>query len=231
METHEEQGLSLGELISIILRKWLFIGIVTILTGALAAFYAFNVTPKYESKVSIMVQVPSSTTETGFNLTDAKNLIGTVEEFIKSEIVINRLKQDLNLNQIETKTIKNGLKTTAGNSSYFVYVTYESTDPDLAKTITNGIIDAARAVAGDGSLEILKDKIVRTSTAETGVYVSPNKTLYVIIGILLGGIVGVGIVLLLELTNNTYRDKDQLEKELNHQVLGSIPDFDVKEEN
>lgn len=229
METHEEQGLSLGELISIILRKWLFIGIVTVLTGILAAFYAFNVTPKYESKASIMVQVPSSTTETGYNLTDARNLIGTVEEFIKSEIVINKLISDLGL-QIAARDIRSGLKTSAGNSSYFVYVSFESTDADLSKTVTNGIIDAARAVASEGSLDLLKDKIVRTSTAEKGVYVSPNKTLYLIIGILLGGIVGVGIVLLLELSNNTYRDKDQLEKDLGFQVLGSIPDFAVKEE-
>lgn len=229
METHEEQGLSLAELVTLILRKWIFIGGITILVAAIATFYAFNVTPKYQSKANVMVQVPNSTTETGYNLTDARNLMGTVEEFIKSEVVLEKLISDLQLTMTSSQ-IKRGLTTSSSTGSYFVHVSFESTSKDLAKTITNGVIDAAINVANSGEFDLLKDKIVRTSTAAEGVYVSPNKTLYVIIGILLGGIIGVGIVLLMELTNNTYRDKDEIEKELKVQVLGTIPDFEVKEE-
>ena len=229
METHEEQGLSLAELVTIILRKWIFIGAITVLVAAIATFYAFNVTPKYQSKANVMVQVPNSTTETGYNLTDARNLMGTVEEFIKSEVVLEKLISDLQLTMTSSQ-IKSGLTTSTSTGSYFVHVSFESTSKDLAKTITNGVIDAAINVANSGEFDLLKDKIVRTSSAAEGVYVSPNKTLYVIIGILLGGIIGVGIVLLMELTNNTYRDKDEIEKELKVQVLGTIPDFEVKEE-
>lgn len=229
METHEEQGLSLAELFTIILRKWLFIGIVTVVIAALATFYAHNVTPKYQSKASVMVQVPNSTTETGYNLTDARNLIGTVEEFMKSEIVLQKLIDDLQLT-VTLSELKNGLSTSTNTGSYFVYVSYESTNPELSKTIANGVIDAAVTVASGGQFNLLKDKIVRMSTATEGVYVSPNKTLYIIIGVLLGGIVGVGFVLLMELTNNTYRDKDEIERDLKTQVLGSIPDFEVKED-
>lgn len=229
METHEEQGLSLAELVTLILRKWIFIGAITVLVAAIATFYAFNVTPKYQSKANVMVQVPNSTTETGFNLTDARNLMGTVEEFIKSEVVLEKLISDLQLTMTSSQ-IKSGLTTSTSAGSYFVHVSFESTSKDLAKTITNGVIDAAINVANSGEFDLLKDKIVRTSSAAEGVYVSPNKTLYVIIGILLGGIIGVGIVLLMELTNNTYRDKDEIEKELKVQVLGTIPDFEVKEE-
>jgi capsular polysaccharide biosynthesis protein len=54
--------------------------------------------------------------------------------------------------------------------------------------------------------------------------------LLLIIGVLLGGILGVGIVLVMELTNNTYRTKEELEADFDLQVLGVIPSFEVKEE-
>ena len=60
-------------------------------------------------------------------------------------------------------------------------------------------------------------------------YESPNKPLYIVIGIILGGIVGVGIALLKELFNNTFQTKDQLENYFGIQVLGVIPEFEVRE--
>ena len=57
---------------------------------------------------------------------------------------------------------------------------------------------------------------------------SPSRP-FVVIGIILGGIVGVGIAFVKELFNNTFRTKDQLEQAFGIQVLGVIPEFEVKE--
>ena len=63
-----------------------------------------------------------------------------------------------------------------------------------------------------------------------GVYEEPNKPLYVAIGIILGGIIGVGFVFIKELMNNSYRTKEQLEQAFDIQVMGTIPEFEVKED-
>ena len=47
------------------------------------------------------------------------------------------------------------------------------------------------------------------------------------IAFLLGLIVSLGLVLLLEYLDNTYKNKEQLEKELDIPVLGEIPDVDI----
>ena len=68
--------------------------------------------------------------------------------------------------------------------------------------------------------------MILTTVAKTGTYASPNKPLFVIIGVLLGGILGVGIVLVKELTNNTYRTKKKSKRIFDIQVLGVIPSFE-----
>ena len=57
-------------------------------------------------------------------------------------------------------------------------------------------------------------------------YHSPNKTLYLIVGFLLGGIVGAGIVLFIDLGKATYRTKEQIEEDLEVEVIGVIPEFE-----
>ena len=57
--------------------------------------------------------------------------------------------------------------------------------------------------------------------------VSPNKTMNIAIAFLLGLMVSVGLVFLIEYLDNTYKSKEQLEKELDIPVLGTIPDVDM----
>ncbi len=50
------------------------------------------------------------------------------------------------------------------------------------------------------------------------------------IAFLLGFMVSVGLVFLLEYLDNTYKNKEQLEKDLDIPVLGTIPDLDTVSE-
>ena len=53
--------------------------------------------------------------------------------------------------------------------------------------------------------------------------ISPNKKMNIAIAFLLGLMVSVGLALLLEFLDNTFKTKDQLERELDIPVLGVIP--------
>lgn len=233
MENQEEKGLSLIELLNLLLKNWLFIGISTVLVAAIAAIYAFKIaTPMYESKSDIIVQVETGAVGgQGFDYTTALRLVPSIAEFMKKDIVLLDVIETLGLNMTATE-IRKGLTVTASNTTFFVYVSYQSADPSLSKDVANKIVESARTIANDNVTFVsFKDKIsVPTTVAKTGVYVAPNKSLYVIIGTLLGGILGVGIVLVKELTNNTYRTKEEIEADFDIQVLGVIPSFEVKED-
>ena len=53
------------------------------------------------------------------------------------------------------------------------------------------------------------------------------KKMNIAIAFLLGLMVSLGLVFLLEYLDNTYKNKEQLEKELDIPVLGEIPDVDI----
>ncbi|MCU0104389.1 Wzz/FepE/Etk N-terminal domain-containing protein [Acholeplasma vituli] len=234
MENQEEKGLSIVELLQLLLKNWLIIGLSTVLIASIAAIYAFVIaTPMYESKSDIIVQVESSSSELGYDYTTALRLVPSIAEFMKKDIVLDHVIETLNLEtKLSAKQIREGLSVTASNTTFFVYVTYTSPDPDLARQVADQIVESAREIANtNATFSSFKDKISEPTTiAKTGVQTSPNKPLLLIIGVLLGGILGVGIVLVVELTNNTYRTKEELEADFGIQVIGVIPSFEVKEE-
>jgi len=227
LETTNE--ISLLDLIKILRSNMLLIIIATLLFGLIAGAYAYFIAdPQYKSNAYVMVQVQvESGTNDSFDLVNAQRLMATAADLISMPIVLEKVVADLGLS-ISAAQLESNLTVSSSTTSYFINVSYLAGDPALSKEIVNEVIDEAIAFA-NANVAILENNIIRTSTAKEGVYDSPNKVLYVVIGIILGGIVGVGIAFIKELFNNTFRTKDQLEQAFGIQVLGVIPEFEVKE--
>ncbi|MFH0767462.1 MAG: hypothetical protein V1920_05165, partial [Bacillota bacterium] len=124
--------------------------------------------------------------------------------------------------------LQSNLNVQSGTTSYFINISYISEDNQLSGEVVNAVIESTIDFA-NGNVAILTDNIIRTSYADDGIYESPNKPLYVVIGIILGGIIGIGFAFIKEFFNNTFKTKEQLEAAFGIQVLGVIPEFEVKE--
>ncbi|MDO9629849.1 MAG: Wzz/FepE/Etk N-terminal domain-containing protein [Acholeplasmataceae bacterium] len=229
-QLEQTNEISLIDLIKILRSNIILIMIGVIIFGTVAAIYAFAVaSPKYKSNAYVMVQVQvEGSSGNSFDLLNAQRLMATAADLISMPIVLEKVINDLDL-EMSTGQLKSNLSISSSTTSYFINVSYLSEDPLESKMIVNAVIDAAIDFANN-NVAILEDNIIRTSTANNGVYDSPNKVLYVVIGIMLGGIVGVGIAFLKEMLNNTFRTKEQLELAFGIQVLGVIPEFEVKEQ-
>jgi len=221
--------LSLVDLFKILRSNLLMIIISTLFFGILAGLYAYVIAdPMYKSNAYVMVQVQiESGTSDSFDLVNAQRLLATAADLITMPVVLEEVISNLDLSTT-AKLLKEDITVSSSTTSYFINVSYISEDPALAQAVVNEVITEAIAFA-DERVAILKDNIIQTSTAKEGVKDSPNEPLIIIIGIILGGIVGVGIAFIKELLNNTFRTKDQLEAAFGIQVLGVIPEFEVKE--
>lgn len=228
-QLEQTNEISLLDLFKILRSNLVLIILSTLLIGIIAGLYAYLVAdPQYKSNAYVMVQVQTGTgTEDSFDLVNAQRLMATAADLISMPIVLEQVIDDLNLD-ITAKQLEGSLTVTSSTTSYFINISYLSGDPLLSERVVNSVIDEAIAFANT-NVAILKDNIIRTSTAQEGVYDSPNKVLYIAIGIILGGILGVGIAFVKELFNNTFRTKEQLESAFGIQVLGVIPEFEMKE--
>jgi len=229
LETTNE--ISLIDLFKILRKNLLLIIAFTFAFAVFATVYAYGIAdPTYKSNADVMVQVQTdAAVEGAYDYTTAQKLLATIAELMKKDVVLIEVIDDLNL-EMTANQIRDGLTVTSSTTSYFINISYISEDVTETRDVVNGVIDAAIDIANNNpAFSAIKDKITRTSNAGLGVYESPNKPLYIVIGIILGGIVGVGIALLKELFNNTFQTKDQLENYFGIQVLGVIPEFEVRE--
>lgn len=232
MEQTQERTISLQELIKVLFKHWYIIAVTTVLGIALGVLLGFYVvTPKYKSTAEILVQGGPASSTGEYTPSDAVKYIATIEDFLKTDIVINHAIEAQNLQPIINKNeIKSGLSVKTSTTSLVVKVSYLSTDYDLSKVLVNAIVDSAKEIADTdpGIKEMLGNTFMITTRGETGEYDSPNKVLYIVVGLLLGGIAGVATVLIIDFSRMTYRSKEEIESEIDIPVIGVIPKYEVK---
>ncbi len=229
LETTNE--ISLIDLVKILRANLILILAFTFVFATLATIYAYVIAdPKYKSNADVMVQVQTDqAVEGAYDYTTAQKLLATIAELMTKDIVLDNVIDTLGL-AMSANQLRSGLTITSSTTSYFINISYVSEDVEETRDVVNAVIDSAIDIANNNlGFSPIKDKITRTSNAGLGVYESPNKPLFIIIGIILGGIVGVGLALIKELFNNTFRTKEQLENYLGIQVLGVIPEFEIRE--
>ena len=94
---------------------------------------------------------------------------------------------------------------------------------EILENITNQFVILAKELVTNGNVKVIEEVQLPQNP------VAPNKKMNIAIAFLLGLMVSVGIVFLLEYLDSTYKNKDQLERDLDIPVIGVIPDTNLKE--
>lgn len=93
---------------------------------------------------------------------------------------------------------------------------------DTNRALYDTFLTRLKETAATSDLDSANARIVDRATVPT-VPVKPKKALIVVLATFLAGLVGVGLVLLLEALNNTFKSTDEIESTLNLPVLGILP--------
>lgn len=231
----ETRSLTFKDILFIIKKHWIAI-IAFILLGGIAGFtwtkVQQTVAPVYQSTGIIMVSPDSngsgqaSTTEYTF----ANNLTNTVVAFIKTNAVLDHVKETKP--EFSTKSLS--VANASGN--LMVTVKYTSKDPKVSKEMVDLVMDSAIAEANRMRTEdnkpvyhMLNDNLNIVDRAKDGIQTS-HTVRNLAIGLAAGAALAFVYVFVREMLDNTFKSSEEIERTLNIPVLAGIPDYHFDDE-
>ena len=162
----------------------------------------------------------------GYNTNDIQmyqKLLQTYAETIKTNEVVQAAINSTNAD-LSVKDVKDSLTVTPIADTQILQIKYKNNAPEVAKDIldnvTNEFVILSKELVPNGNVWVIEAVQLPEDP------VAPNKKMNIAIAFLLGLMVSVGLVFLLEYLDNTFKTKENLERELSIPVVGLIPSFD-----
>ncbi|WP_195467555.1 Wzz/FepE/Etk N-terminal domain-containing protein [Clostridium sp. D43t1_170807_H7] len=222
----EEQVISISEIFEALKKRWILIVSITLVATLISGILSFFVIkPTYEASTKVFVGKEESSLE-GYNTNDIQmyqKLLQTYAETIKTNEVVQAAINSTNAD-LSVKDVKDSLTVTPIADTQILQIKYKNNDPEVAKSIleniTNEFVILSKELVPNGNVRVIEAVQLPENP------VAPNKKMNIAIAFLLGLMVSVGLVFLLEYLDNTFKTKENLERELNIPVLGLIPSCD-----
>ena len=224
----ENYVISLPDIFSVV-RRNLVLGIILCIIGGGIGFVIskYAVAPKYASRLTLYVNNITDGEDKKLelnNINASQKLVSTYIEIIKSDVLLEKVYQTID-GEMTVEEIRNSIKANALNDTEIIEINVITKDPKISWLIAGKLSTAGPAeilrVVKAGDVQVIDKPKVNDRA------VSPNKKIYVLIGIILGGIMWLAIMIIREKTNNRVRTPEELEKMYNIPLLAVIPDIMV----
>ena len=223
-----EEYINISEILYALKKRYKIIISITLAFTIIAALVSFFVIkPKYEVTTKLFIGKEQSKTQ-DFNSNDItmyQKLLSTYAEVVTTNDLVEKAIEKGKIDET-VKDVKEGLKVTPRADTQILEISYTGTNKeeavDIVENITDQFIKESKKLIPNGNIKIIQKAKMPEKP------VSPNKKLNILIAFVLGLMVSVGLSLLLEFMDNTYKSKEELEKVVDLPVLGVIPELDVE---
>lgn len=227
MNEMEEQVISISEFFEALKKRWILIVSITLVATLISGVLSFFVIkPTYETSTKVFIGKEESNQE-GYNTNDIQmyqKLLQTYAETIKTNEVVQAAINSTNNTDLTVPAVKGALTVTPVSDTQILQIKYQNKSPEVAKeileSITNEFVILAKELVPNGNVRVIEAVQLPENP------VAPNKKMNVAIAFLLGLMVSVGLVFLIEYLDNTFKSKEELERELDIPVVGIIPEVE-----
>ena len=227
MNEMEEQVISISEIFEALKKRWILIVSITLVATLISGVLSFFVIkPTYETSTKVFIGKEESNQE-GYNTNDIQmyqKLLQTYAETIKTNEVVQAAINSTNNADLTVPAVKGALTVTPVSDTQILQIKYQNKNPEVAKeileSITNEFVILAKELVPNGNVRVIEAVQLPENP------VAPNKKMNVAIAFLLGLMVSVGLVFLIEYLDNTFKSKEELERELDIPVVGIIPEVE-----
>lgn len=223
-----EEYINISEILDALKKRYKIIISITLAFTIIAALVSFFVIkPKYEVTTKLFIGKEQSKTQ-DFNSNDItmyQKLLSTYAEVVTTNDLVEKAIEKGKIDET-AKDVEAGLKVTPRADTQILEISYTGTNKeeavDIVENITDQFIKESKKLIPNGNIKIIQKAKMPEKP------VSPNKKLNILIAFVLGLMVSIGLSLLLEFMDNTYKSKEELEKVVDLPVLGVIPELDVE---
>lgn len=215
-----ENSLDLSKFMDAIKKNWkliLILPIVLMLISLLVTMFLMK--PKYEANTQVLVNQKEKNSELMAQEVQSNiQLVNTYSEIVKSPRILDEVAKKNK--KYSASDIKGMLTVTTQAESQILNVNVENGSKKDAEKVANDIAN----VFSDKMPKIMNvDNVSVLSSAKgTASKVSPNLLINLAIGLVLGLIISLIIIILKEIFDKRIKTEEDIERELNIPVLGSI---------
>ena len=222
-----EETIDLREYFFILKKKMWIITLSALICGLISGLVSiYLLKPVYEASTTLIVnkEVGDETTQmtTTEDLNYVQKLALTYGEIIKSKTVITSTINKLNLD-MTYEELSSAISITNVADTQIIKISVQNGSPTVAAQICNTIpqifeSEVKRIVKASGT-EVIDKATIPTNP------IKPNKTMNVLIAMVLGVMGSVFIIFLIEALNTKVKEPKDIEEKLGIPVFGVIPKF------
>lgn len=224
-----EEGIRIEDIVDMLIKRWKMIFLITLIVTIFSAIISFFIiSPKYEASTKLFIGKENNQIkfeDQTYNYNDIEmyqKLLKTYAEVIQTNDLVKKA-VDVESLGLKSKDILKRLEVNPTVETQILEIKYKNKDRMLARdildSITTEFIKKSAELIPNGNVKIIESvKIPEDS-------ISPNKIVNIVIAFIIGLMLSIGLSFLLEFIDNTFKNKEEMEKVLGLPVLGVIPDF------
>ena len=220
--------INLGEMFAYFKAKLHILLIIFALIFGLGSFYVFFMQkPKYEATATVIVSSDKSNANLPGEVATNKNLIDTYTQVVKSHRVLDKVKNDINIEKSYDEMLKM-IEVSAIKGTEIINITTTDRDAEFATKMTNKIADhfvkEIAKIYNDRNINVLDSAVAPTEPANIKIVRQE------IIAFAAGLIVSVSILFLVLYFDRSVKTSEQVESQLHLPVIGKIHMIDAEKE-
>ena len=213
-----------GDLIQMIWRRWPVVLLTMVVCVGMAAGYSLLQTPLYQASIKVLVGQDRGILSDPAQAENLQTVAMTLSETVTTRPVGERVVQDLGLNW-PPEAITAGTTAEPIPDTQYIQITYTDTDPRRAQRTVNAIGDAFSEEISELSSQAGAVSVTVWERAEVTPQapVSPNTLRNILMAFVVGGMLGLGLAILLDYLDDSWRSPEEAEQVSGVPTLGVIP--------
>lgn len=220
----ERQFISIEDFLLILKKRWKMVALIFsifIISSLILSF--FIIKPKYEASTKFFIGKEAIGQNQDYSANDIimyQTLMKTYSEIIRTpDILLSSIEKSKINSTVEEA--QNKLTVIAIADTQILEVKYRSLDPNEARNFINNLtsefVKVSKEIVPNGNVKVVQKVRLPENP------VSPNKKINVLIGALAGIVLGIASIFLIERFDKTIKSKEELEKELDIPIIGTVP--------